>query len=77
MTVVGHLWIHGAMATKRSTTRGKTTHYKPVRKEESLRIRVTTKEKGILERAAAKRLVSLSQFILSAALAEAGEKPGE
>jgi uncharacterized protein (DUF1778 family) len=65
------------MGAKRRTQHVK--HWKPVRKTESMRIRVSATDKKLLERAAAKSALTVSGFILSAAVAKAramlGEKP--
>ena len=61
------------MVQKKRATKPKTDppHRKEVRKEESMRIRVSRPDKEVLEAAAARVGLGVSAFVLSAALEKA------
>jgi uncharacterized protein (DUF1778 family) len=59
------------MVQKRAKPKTKPKHRKEVRKDESMRIRVSMSDKGVLEEAAARVGLGVSAFVLSAALEKA------
>ena len=59
------------MLPKRRAPKSQTKRRKEVRKEESMRIRISQPDKELLERAAARVGLGVSAYVLSAALEKA------